>query len=196
MNVGREMALPMETIIGGPLQAVVKAQSMAAHETASFIQNVGLQDGKARTVGFSFERQALAADGNSTATETVNMNVPLLTILPVPFIRVEAATVDFECNVSSTEVTTSSHDLGVDASASGSYWGTKVSVKASYSYQKTSKSQVDKSASLKVQVKAVQDEVPGGLAKVLQILESAVSDSNTSQSKNPTPTPAQDQDPG
>ena len=42
INIGREMALPMERIIGGPLQAVIKAQTMAASETANFINNVGL----------------------------------------------------------------------------------------------------------------------------------------------------------
>lgn len=183
INIGREMALPMEQIIGGPLQAVIKAQTMAASETANFINNVGLvvKDGNkvAQTVEFSFERKVPKEDGSGIDTESVTLNVPLLTIVPVPFIRVEEATIDFECKVSSSTLDTSSHDFGVEVSASGKVWGVRLSVKASYSYQKTHKEQVDKSATLRVHVKAVQDDMPAGLSRILDILETAVNDSDT-----------------
>ncbi len=186
INIGREMALPMEQIIGGPLQAVIKAQSLAASETSDFVQTVGLQPDAtdaskrtARTVDFSFTRKVPKDDDTDTIeTESVNLNVPLLTILPVPFIRIEEATIDFECKVSSSTLDQSKHDVGVQSSASGGFWGVRVSVKASYSYQKIRKDQIDKSATLKVHVKAVQDDMPAGLGRILEILETAVNDSD------------------
>jgi hypothetical protein len=187
IDIGREMALPMEQIIGGPLQAIVKAQSLAASTTADFIQKVGLMpsDPKdpnsalvARTVDFSFKRLKPPDSGSGSATtENVDLTVPLLTIVPVPFIRIEEATIDFECKVSSSTLDTSEMKVGVQAEASGGFFGVKFSVKASFSYQNTHKDQVDKSATLKVQVKAVQDDMPGGLKKMLEILETAVVDS-------------------
>ena len=189
IDIGREMALPMEQIIGGPLQAIVKAQSLAASTTADFIQKVGLMpsDPKdpnsalvARTVDFSFKRLRppdSSSAGSSSVTENVDLTVPLLTIVPVPFIRIEEATIDFECKVSSSTLDTSEMKVGVQAEASGGFFGVKFSVKASFSYQNTHKDQVDKSATLKVQVKAVQDDMPGGLKKMLDILETAVVDS-------------------
>ena len=186
INIGREMALPMEQIIGGPLQAVIRAQSLAASETSDFVQTVGLEDDAAgpgrvaRTVDFSFTRTVPKDDDtDDTETETVNLNVPLLTILPVPFIRIEEATIDFECKVSSSTLDQSTHKVGVESSASGGFWGVKVKVKASYSYQKVRKDQIDKSATLKVHVKAVQDDMPAGLGRILEILETAVNDSDT-----------------
>jgi hypothetical protein len=183
INIGREMALPMEQIIGGPLQAIVRAQSLAASETASFIQTVGLVDdgsgnSTARTVDFGFNRKVPKEDGSATTTENVKLTVPLLTIVPVPFIRIEEATIDFECKVSSSTLDTSKTAVGITASASGGFWGVKFSVKASFSHQRTHKEEVTKSATLKVHVKAVQDEMPGGLLKVLEILETAVTDSD------------------
>ena len=187
IDIGREMALPMEQIIGGPLQAVVKAQTMAASETANFINTVGLAeetDGAgdpkkvATTVQFEFERKVPAEDGDSIKTETVKMNVPLLTIVPVPFIRVEEATVDFECKVSSSTLETSSHNLGIDSTFKGGFWGVSFKIKAAYSYKKTRKDQVDKSATMNVHVKAVQDDMPAGLNRILEILETAVTDSD------------------
>ena len=186
IDIGREMALPMEQIIGGPLQAIVKAQSMAANSTAAFITQVGLlpadpanpgSGSVARTVDFSFKRLKPPPDDKTQPTqETVNLTVPLLTIVPVPFIRIEEATIDFDCQVSSSTLDTSSHSIGVDATASGGFWGVHFAVKASYSTQSTHKDQVDKRATLKVHVKAVQDDMPGGLKKMLDILETAVID--------------------
>src|SRR5205085_6404650 len=139
IDIGREMALPMEQIIGGPLQAIVKAQSLAANATATFIQQVGLLPADpnnpgagsvARTVDFSFKRLKPPPDDKSSVTqETVSLTVPLLTIVPVPFIRIEEATIDFECKVSSSTLDTSQHNVGVEASASGGFWGVHFSVK-------------------------------------------------------------------
>ena len=188
INIGREMALPMEQIIGGPLQAVIKAQTMAAAETAAFINNVGLVDdgtGKltAQTVEFSFTRKVPAESDDDPPVdeiqeETVHLNVPLLTIVPVPFIRVEEATIDFECKVSSSTLEASKHKAGVAAEVKGGVWGVSISVKASYSYEKVRRDQVDRSATMKVHVKAVQDDMPAGLGRILDILETAVNDSD------------------
>jgi hypothetical protein len=58
----------------------------------------------------------------------VQMSVPLLTIVPVPFIRIEEATIDFECKVSSSTLETSAHNFGVESSFKGGFWGVKFSV--------------------------------------------------------------------
>lgn len=188
IDIGKEMALPMEQIIGGPLQAIIKAQSLAAFETSSFIQSVGLQvpaagvagPTTARNVSFSFNRIQAPKNGEKAQKEeTVELAVPLLTIVPVPFIRIEEATIDFECKVSSSTLDTSQHTADVQAEASGGFWGVKFSVKASYSYQSTHKDQVDKSATLKVHVKAVQDEMPAGLREMLNILQTAIKEKIT-----------------
>ena len=202
INIGKEMALPMEQIIGGPLQALIKAQSLAASATAEFIKQVGLktvpgvggapETQVAQTVDFSFNRLKPPPDGTAAdakvVQETVNMTVPLLTIIPVPFIRIQQATIDFECTVSSSTLDTSATAVKVDASASGGFWGVKFSVNVSVSHQSTHSDKVDKTASLKVNVMCVQDVMPGGLKKVLDILETAVT-SNTAPVAPPAPKP-------
>lgn len=184
IDIGREMSLPMEQIIGGPLQAIVKAQALAASTTADFIQTVGLQPSTtggattytARTVDFSFTRKTPNASGGAVVTENVNLSVPLLTILPVPFIRVEEATIDFEANVASSTLDTTESKFGISASASGGFFGARFSVNATYSRASTHKNEVTKSATLNVHVKAVQDKIPAGLETVLQILQTAISE--------------------
>jgi hypothetical protein len=186
--IGREMALPMEQIIGGPLQAIVKAQSMAANTTADFITNVGLEKvgetTKARTVAFSFDRKKVT-DTGTESMETVSLNVPLLTIVPVPFIRVEEATIDFSCTVASANIDTTQSNFGIAAKVSGGFWGVKASLNTSFSTESTHKSEVTRTATLKVQVKAVQDKIPAGLEKILEILQTAITDSSSAA---PSPT--------
>jgi hypothetical protein len=189
INIGQEMALPMEQIIGGPLQAVVKAQALAASSTVDFIQQVGLNPAQggggnqtARTVDFSFQRRVPAReqDGGGTSdvltTETVQLTVPLLTIVPVPFIRVKEATIDFEAQVSSSTLNTTDSTFGISAEASGGFWGVKFSVKASYTRNTKTSDQINRSSTLKVHVYAVQDEIPAGLDRVLTILQTAIDD--------------------
>jgi hypothetical protein len=189
INIGQEMALPMEQIIGGPLQAVVKAQALAASSTVDFIQQVGLNPAQggggnqtARTVDFSFQRRVPAReeDGGGASdvltTETVQLTVPLLTIVPVPFIRVKEATIDFEAQVSSSTLNTTDSTFGISAEASGGFWGVKFSVKASYTRNTKTSDQVNRSSTLKVHVYAVQDEIPAGLDRVLTILQTAIDD--------------------
>ncbi|WP_324277549.1 DUF2589 domain-containing protein [Blastococcus brunescens] len=188
INIGQEMALPMEQIIGGPLQAVVKAQALAASSTVDFIQQVGLNPPPggggaqtARTVDFSFQRRVPAREDDDgptdvLTTETVALTVPLLTIVPVPFIRVKEATVDFEAQVSSSTLNTTDSTFGISAEASGGFWGVKFSVKASYTRNTKTSDQVNRSSTLKVHVYAVQDEMPAGLDRVLTILQTAIDD--------------------
>lgn len=186
IDIGREMALPMEQIIGGPLQAIIRAQSLAASASAQFITEMGLQEIKAgtaetkslvaRTIDFSFNRLKPQNEGPEPAVEKVNLIVPLLTIVPIPFIRIQEAIIEFECKVSSSTLDTSEQKWAVDAKASGGFWGVSFSVNASYSQQSTHQDKVDKNATLKVTVKAVQDDMPGGLKKMLDILQTAIVD--------------------
>jgi uncharacterized protein DUF2589 len=189
INIGQEMALPMEQIIGGPLQAVVAAQGFAASSTIEFIEQVGLLPaeapavrGEARTVAFSFDRRVpdtTATGEDIVRAETVSLNVPILTIVPVPFIRIATADISFEAQVSSSTLSSAESTLGVDAQASGGYMGVKFKVKASYTRNTKTSDEVNRSATLKVNVHAVQDEIPRGLDRVLTILQTAVNDSET-----------------
>jgi len=98
IDIGREMSLPMEQIIGGPMQALIKAQALAASSTADFINQVGLETTgtppvtKARTVDFQYEENKPKEDGCGFDTKLIKLSVPLLTIVPVPYIRIEQAT--------------------------------------------------------------------------------------------------------
>ena len=83
-------ALPFGTIIGGPLQACVEAQTNAAQATWKFIRDVGLTEGengekKATYVSFVYRKNGRDA----------TLNVPLLTIVPIPYLAIRDIDIAF-----------------------------------------------------------------------------------------------------
>lgn len=206
---GQELAsLDFESMIGGPLIAVVNAQAQAAMSTVNFIKQVGfkpsaqLGDGQSPTaqatdepiyVTFKYPKETqpyqpaapAGPGGNPPATpgqpavyQTYQLEVPILTMLPIPFLRVDLATVDFNAKINSVEYRKTDTSLKVDSSLEASagwlFGSAKLKVSASYQRNTQQGTSVDRTYSMAVHVKAVQDEMPAGLEKLLAILEDSM----------------------
>ncbi len=183
MAIGDELSsIDFESMIGGPLNAVVRAQAQSAQTSVDFIKAVGFDDNNIPTmVSFSYMKPVESQDSNGNVVVTptkYDLTVPILTMLPIPFIRVEETTIAFNAKINSVQesTTTSSHDLNTALSAKGGWGPVSVKVSASYSYKKStsSSSKIERTYSLAVNVKAVQDELPAGTEKLLGILENAI----------------------
>ncbi len=155
---------------------------MAAQTSWKFIQEVGLntnpETGQKEAVNVSFQ---FMQNGRM-----VQLNVPLLTIVPVPYIAIHDIDINFKANISasSSSVTEQSSSSSVDAAAeirTGLRIGPfhmDAKMNANYSSKKDSKATQDSRYSVEytmdVAVKAGQDNMPAGLAKVLELLGSAL----------------------
>jgi len=212
---GQELSsIDFESMLGGPLVAVVNAQAQAAMSTVNFIKEVGfkkssaLQDAGDDTttedpiyVTFKYPKElspyqpAVPADpGDPGATppvpatpaqpavpavyETQQLQVPILTMLPIPFIRMDLTTVDFNAKINSVEYRKTNTDLKISSSleARAGWLFGSAKLKVSTSYQRTTQqgSSVNRTYSMAVHIKAVQDEMPSGMERVLGILEGAI----------------------
>ena len=182
---GQFSALPMESLIGGPLQAAATAQGTLASITSEFIQNVGLEeDGgslKARTVAFDYQKpvktSAIDADGNSIDTwdvKDMSLQVPLLSIVKAPNLQVKEVNVTFDMEVKASTASQSTSTRAASVSASWKGWGAKVKFQGSVSNKQESQRSSDTSAKYHVDVKAVDEGAPEGLMKVLDILNEAI----------------------
>ncbi|MEL6328879.1 MAG: DUF2589 domain-containing protein [Planctomycetota bacterium] len=178
---GQELAsLDFESMIGGPLRAVVASQAQSSLTSVDFIKQVGFDDnGDVLTTEFNYEKE-VEDDQGVTSTAKHKLTVPLLTILPIPFLRVEETTIDFNAKISSTQYnkTTSQHDFSASLEAKASWlWGS-AKLKASYSYKKKNEkgSETERTYTMKVHVRAIQDELPPGMERVLNVLENSIKD--------------------
>lgn len=185
-NVGDELGnLDFESMIGGPLIAVIKAQTQAAIASADFIQSVGFkkdEQGKLIEpfmVSFVYDKPIKDKDGNIVPTK-YQLTVPLLTMLPIPFIRIEETTIDFNAKITAMEKSeqASSHELkaGLEASAGWGAFSAKLSVNYAYKQSSSSGSSIERTYSMAIHVKAVQDELPAGTERLLAILEKNIAE--------------------
>lgn len=175
--------LPFDNLIGGPLNACVNAQANAAQTTINFIKEIGLQDvtdenGNTRTeaiyVYFSFIQNG----------RKVNISVPLLAIVPIPYIGINTIDINFKATVSGVESESKTKEFHKETtentkSAGFSLFRPKVTtMKGSVSTKKDSKSTQDSKfsveATIDVAVHASQDSMPAGMARILELLGSAL----------------------
>ena len=105
-------SLPFGTLIGGPLAACVEAQAKAAKSSWEFIRDVGLTDNgdgghKAVYVNFEYRK-----DGRS-----VMLSLPLLTIVPIPYLAIREIEIAFKARISAAASTskTDHKSLAVEA---------------------------------------------------------------------------------
>lgn len=162
-------------MIGGPLQAAVDAQVASSIATVDFINKVGFTapdgDGKRELVMVDFTHKRKDVDGEGQPVEKeIFIKVPLLAMLPIPSLRIEHVIIDFNVKLNSVESASTADELGVNAEVKAG-WG-PVSFKVSASYQRKTATNVEvkKEYALNVNVKAVQDEIPAGLEKILGLL--------------------------
>jgi hypothetical protein len=223
INMGDQFkGLPMGDLIGGPLMAACDAQVRLANATAAFIQQIGFKpkpanfdkmtkDGEigfkaddmdVRTVAFRFNRPAaVQPDRNPEdktpvviATETVELEVPLLAIVKIPALAINTVDITFDMEVKNSERTSESEDkkgsFSADASVGWGPFSLKVHVEGSVATHKENTRQTDQSARYHVQVRAEDKGMPEGLARVLDMMNSAIAP------KTISPTPPADKGSG
>ncbi len=191
MALGDELSsIDFQSMIGGPMLAVIKAQAQSAQTSVDFIKSVGFNapdaqtdPGKPTMVTFSYDKPVEIKDDQGKVIIEVKpytLTVPILTMLPVPYIRVEEVTIDFNAKINSvTETkTASSSDLSVSLSAKAGWAIASAELKCSYSTKKSTSAtdKTERTYSLAIHVRAIQDELPAGLEKLLGILENSIKD--------------------
>lgn len=178
-------SIDFATIIGGPLDACVKAQSNASISTVSFINEVGFETDtsgtkKLRMAEFKYKKNVPnpeydpANPGTTPPTiqQDSEINVPFIALLNVPSFRIESCEVDFNVKLNSTYTKNVSSEFGINAGASGGWGPVKFKVDVSYKRSSSTGIKVEKEYSLGVKVRATNDEMPAGLEKVLGLLGS------------------------
>lgn len=187
--------LPMGDLIGGPLNAACEAQVRLANATADFIKVIGFlppkdadnfSSGGTRTALFRFKRpvdnpnaiaQGQPGDAMAIYEEEVELEVPMLAIVKVPNLSITTVDITFDMEVKSSFSSKESTDASATLEAQMSFgWGMfkgSVKVNGSVATHKENTRSSDNSAKYHVSVHAEDRGMPEGLARVLDILQTA-----------------------
>ena len=174
-DFGQELgSLDFENIIGGPLTAVVEAQAHAAETSIEFINEVGLtfEDGRITPIKtvFSYQKESTDEQG-VTRSRTHNIEVPVLAIVPIPYMVFNDVWLNFNVNLNSVENRSHNSFTGGSIAGRGRFGGFSFSGSVAASRQKRDTGTVSKTYAMGVKIHAVQDEMPEGMERVLNILE-------------------------
>lgn len=178
MAIAEEFAgLDMGQLIGAPLDAAANASITLARGTSDFINQVGFdKDGKTRTSSFSYQRRTMNDDGTSNL-ESMNVDIPLLAIVPIPNLQIDEVNVIFDMEVKQSEKSDKSLDIGASLTGSVGWGPFKVSVTGSVSAHESNTRSSDNSAKYHVDVRATNHGTPEGLARVLDMIATGISPS-------------------
>ena len=180
-SIGTLQGLPFDNLIGGPLNACIQAQNDAAMTSINFINNVCLNEDKetgeksAVYVSFSFIQNG----------RKVVINVPMIAIVPIPYIAINSVDISFKATVngvesesSSTETEYESKENKKSTRKSGLFRRKTTTINSTFSTKRDSKSTQDSKfsveATIDVAVHAGQESMPAGMAKILEMLGAAM----------------------
>lgn len=178
--------IPFENLIGGPLSACIQAQNDAAMTSINFINNVCLNEDKetgeksAIYVSFSFIQNG----------RKVVINVPLIAIVPIPYIAINSIDINFKATVNGVECESNENtyseeykrDTNTKSQKRRGFFLNKnkkeTKINTSFSTKRDSKSTQDSKfsveATIDVAVHAGQESMPAGMAKILEMLGAAM----------------------
>ena len=157
--------LSFEHIIGEPLRACVDAQQEAAIATYQYMKAVGfekdpthLADFRPTPMVFYFEKDGVVN----------RLSIPLLTILPIPYLMIGNIDLHFKA-----EVTGWDNDKD---QATFTFASSGAHVEANGTQVVESMSEIQAKETLDIRIHATSSDLPGGMAKLMEILDTQMTD--------------------
>ena len=163
-------ALPLDKMIGGPLQAMIKAQIQASKAYADFLLQVCIKDGKAVSVQFDYDETIVNEKGEYQGTMQKTMRIPLLAAISHPNICIEEGTIDFEMEISQSEETHDSTEMEASLEAEVGWGPFKVSVKGRASHKSEQTRKSDTRAKYSIHTAIKRQDPPEALMRVIEFL--------------------------
>jgi hypothetical protein len=163
-------AMPLDKMIGGPLQAMITAQVQASKTYADFLLQVCIKDGKAVSVQFDYDEIIVNEKGEYQGTVPKTMRIPLLAAISHPNICIEEGTIDFEMEISQSEESSASTEVEGSLEASIGWGPFKVSIKGRVSHKSEQTRKSDTRAKYSIRTMVKRQDPPEALMRVIEHL--------------------------
>ena len=179
--------VPLYQIIGAPLLALVQAEAQSAQATARYIQEIGfdnspdnpLEFGNLKTITFTYTK--MSTSGNIT---TLEVQIPVLSIVPIPSLQIKEAEIDFAVEVNSLvelSVPTAINSYPVNPTSNSQVSTDNIKQDSSLGPElvafKAGVSSRDSMTAMSIKLKVVQSDIPNGLLTLFRILDQGITSS-------------------
>ena len=175
--------LPLGLLVSQPIIEVAKGQvelcnvyldqlfKLAFNSTPNSETKDALET---RVVKFKLNKMVVDANSGETKMAAVQVEAPLLALVPIPAFTMEEATVNFTMEVKDVvaEKTNESSQTGFQSGFSA--WGFSASVSGSVTTSRENTRQTDKTAKYDIYARASQQPPAEGMAKLSSIFASVI----------------------
>ncbi len=188
LSKGDNPALSLYQLIGAPLHAIVDAEAQAAMTTRDFIRDVGFEAeaedggdyGDLKMVSFQTKQQTPAGQ------KSLKVQVPLLSMLPIPALQVKDAKLDFFVKIIDTLDHHRSYRPRMPAREPLPAQEEKapadevlpelerVDFRAMLSHQPRRTGRTSMEMQMRIKIRVEQADVPAGMARLFNMLEHSV----------------------
>ena len=175
---GRSFAtLPMGQLICGPIIAVAQGQAELCRVYLDYLFELAFREGDPEkginSVKFKLPRQIVTPEGD-TKTVELEVEAPLLSLVPVPAFTMDEATVQFTMEVKDIKTDKSGSASSLDTMAKFSAWGFSSSVTGKVTTSHENTRTTDQSAKYDIFARASQQPPAEGMAKLTALFASVV----------------------
>lgn len=183
-----QSTLPFESLIAGPINAIIAAQRYSAHATYQYIISLmnSLDDNTLTPKMLEIiTSKIIQLSGNDNSKENGNtdtdfeekkqlLKVPLLSLLPVPYISIDEAEIIFNVDIiyNETQKDTADYKESNNGKKNIPFFTEPVKMHAVFVSSNESTKNIKSHLSVKIKLK--QQDQPLGLEKYLQILGNSI----------------------
>lgn len=178
-DIAREFSgLPLGLLVCQPILEVAKGQAALCEVYLDYLFKLAFEEGdqkdirKARTISFTLNRVVL--NNGEPKTVQVQVDAPLLSLVPVPAFTMEEATVRFTMELRDQSVDQNSLTEESKSEFGYSGWGFTANLSGSVTAHSEHTRSTDKSAKYEIYARAIQQPPAEGMAKLTTILASVI----------------------
>jgi hypothetical protein len=179
-NVADQFAgLPLGLLVCTPIIEVAKGQSELCRVYLDYVFKLAYvyKDGQktddANIIKFNLTRPVTDGSGN-ISQQSITVNAPLISLVPVPAFTMNEATVNFSMEVKEQVVDKSTSSEKTDIETGFSYWGFHAKVTGSVSASREHTRSSDQSAKYEIYARASQQPPAEGMAKLSTVFASVI----------------------
>lgn len=170
--------LPMGLLICQPIWEAAKGQAALCQVYIQTIYQLAFVDGDpekgTKTVTFSFKRLIIDQKTGQETTKDMAVEVPLMSLVPLPAFTMDEATVDFSMEVHEQTVDSSSNTETVSNTDSINFWGCSASITGSVAATTSHTRATDNTSKYIIHARAVQQPPSEGMAKLTSLFAASM----------------------
>ena len=173
--------LPLGVLICQPIIEAAKGQMALCRvyietlfELAFDNPSADPKDRVTRVIPFKFDRLIIDKVTGQTTTKQMELNVPLISLVPLPAFTMDEISVDFNMEIKESTVDTSSSHQDFGTTESFSFWGMDAQVTGNISADSSHTRNTDNSAKYSIHAHAIQQPPSEGMAKLTSLFAASM----------------------